>query len=47
MIPMQPGDVERTWANLDGLIKDYDYSPKTTVQTGVKAFIITGHITFV
>lgn len=39
MMSIQPGDVERTWANVDGLIKDFDYSPNTTIEAGVKNFI--------
>ncbi|MDE3743508.1 NAD-dependent epimerase [Maribacter polysaccharolyticus] len=39
MMPMQPGDVEKTWANVDNLIKDYDYYPDTTIKEGVKAFL--------
>ncbi|QCW99669.1 NAD-dependent epimerase [Aggregatimonas sangjinii] len=39
MLPMQPGDVERTWANVDDLINDYDYRPNTSIEKGVSAFI--------
>lgn len=39
MLPMQPGDVEKTWANVDELIKDYGYRPNTSISTGVKSFI--------
>ncbi len=39
MLPMQPGDVERTWANVDALIRDYNYQPNTPIQKGVDAFI--------
>ncbi|GGD09972.1 NAD-dependent epimerase [Hyunsoonleella pacifica] len=39
MLPIQPGDVERTWANVDDLIKDYDYKPNTSIKHGVKAFV--------
>lgn len=39
MLPMQPGDVERTWANVDELINDYNYSPNTSIKDGVKSFI--------
>ena len=39
MLPIQPGDVERTWANVDDLIKDYDYKPNTSISHGVKAFV--------
>ena len=39
MMDMQPGDVERTWADVDELIKDYNYSPNTSIKQGVKSFI--------
>ncbi|QNK77841.1 NAD-dependent epimerase [Winogradskyella undariae] len=39
MMEMQPGDVERTWADVDELIKDYNYSPNTSIKEGVKSFI--------
>lgn len=38
-LPMQPGDVPKTWANVDDLIRDYQYRPQTTVKTGVHNFI--------
>ncbi len=39
MLPMQPGDVERTWADVDNLIADYDYRPNTSVNQGVQKFV--------
>lgn len=39
MMPLQPGDVEKTWANIDELIEDYGYSPKTEITDGVKQFM--------
>ncbi len=39
MLPMQPGDVEKTWANVDTLIQDYDYKPDTSIVKGIKSFI--------
>lgn len=39
MLPMQPGDVERTWANVSDLITDYNYSPDTPIIKGVKKFV--------
>ena len=39
MMDIQPGDVERTWANVDLLIKDYNYRPNTSIQKGVKEFV--------
>ena len=38
-LPMQAGDVEKTWANVDSLISDYGYQPATDIKEGVKAFI--------
>ncbi|MGX1930494.1 NAD-dependent epimerase [Flagellimonas sp. 2504JD4-2] len=39
MLPMQPGDVSRTWADVTDLERDYDYRPNTTIKSGVKQFI--------
>jgi len=39
LLPMQPGDVEKTWANVEGLIKDYDYHPDTPIEKGIGSFI--------
>ncbi len=39
MLPIQPGDVEKTWANIDALTKDYNYSPKTSIKEGVKNYV--------
>ena len=39
MLPMQAGDVNRTWADVDPLKKNFDYSPKTNVSQGVGKFI--------
>lgn len=39
LLPMQPGDVVKTWANVEGLIKDYGYSPNTPIEAGISAFI--------
>ncbi|RKS50605.1 UDP-glucuronate 4-epimerase [Gillisia mitskevichiae] len=39
MLPMQAGDVNRTWADVDSLKKDFDYNPKINVSEGVGKFI--------
>ena len=39
MMPMQPGDVPKTFANIDGLINDYNYTPKTDIKKGIEIFI--------
>ena len=38
MCSMQKGDVPKTFANVDELIKDYGYSPNTDIKTGLKIF---------
>ncbi len=39
MLPMQPGDVNQTWADISRLQKDYNYKSNTSVNKGVEAFI--------
>ncbi|MCW4469556.1 NAD-dependent epimerase [Flavobacterium sp. MFBS3-15] len=38
-LPMQPGDVERTWADVAPLAADFDYQPSTDISVGVEKFI--------
>jgi UDP-glucuronate 4-epimerase len=38
-LPLQPGDVPATWANVDDLIKDLGYAPSVTIQEGIDRFI--------
>lgn len=38
-LPMQPGDVEKTWANVDNLANDYGYKPNTPVEYGISKFV--------
>lgn len=38
-LPMQPGDVAATAADVTDLEKDFDYKPTTTFQTGIKQFV--------
>ncbi len=38
-LPMQPGDVPRTEADVTDLIEDLGYKPNTPVQIGIKQFI--------
>lgn len=39
LLPLQPGDVPDTFADVDDLIKDFNYIPKTSVKSGVKEFV--------
>jgi UDP-glucuronate 4-epimerase len=38
-LPMQPGDVAATYADIDALIDSIDYHPQTRVQDGINNFI--------
>jgi UDP-glucuronate 4-epimerase len=39
LLPMQPGDVPATYANVDDLVRDFDYRPNTSLETGIAAFV--------
>jgi UDP-glucuronate 4-epimerase len=39
MMPMQPGDVHKTYADVNSLAKDTGYHPSTSMETGVSNFI--------
>jgi UDP-glucuronate 4-epimerase len=39
MYPMQPGDVERTWADTTEFEKEYNYKPNIEVSEGIKEFV--------
>jgi UDP-glucuronate 4-epimerase len=36
---LQPGDVPATYADVDDLIKDVGFKPKTDIRIGIKKFI--------
>ena len=38
-LPMQPGDVYRTWADTTALQRDYHFHPETPIEEGVKRFV--------
>lgn len=38
-LPMQPGDVYQTYADVDDLIKDFNFKPSTTLEEGLTKFI--------
>lgn len=37
--PMQPGDVQSTYADIDALTRDTGYRPRTTIDEGVPRFV--------
>jgi len=38
-LPIQPGDVPTTFADVSDLIRDTGYQPSTSVEEGVRRFI--------
>ena len=39
MMPMQDGDVRKSHADVDNLIRDFEYAPKWNIEDGIKSFI--------
>jgi UDP-glucuronate 4-epimerase len=39
LLPLQPGDVPDTYADVEDLVRDVDYKPATTVEDGVSRFV--------
>ena len=39
LLPLQPGDVPDTFADVSDLMRDVGYAPKTTVDVGVRNFV--------
>ena len=37
-LPMQPGDVYQTYADVTDLIRDFDFKPETSIQDGLNRF---------
>ena len=37
-LPMQPGDVYRTYADVSDLIEDFGFWPSTTIEEGLSRF---------
>ena len=38
-MPIQPGDVPATWANVDALSEDVGFRPETPIEVGVQKFV--------
>ena len=39
LLPLQQGDVPDTYADVDDLVKEFDYKPSTSIKLGVKNFV--------
>ena len=38
-LPMQPGDVYQTYADVDDLIADFGFKPETSIEEGLRKFV--------
>lgn len=38
-LPMQPGDVYQTYADVSDLMRDYDFKPDTSIEEGLQKFV--------
>jgi len=38
-LPMQPGDVYQTYADVDDLMRDFDFKPSTSIEDGLRKFV--------
>jgi len=39
LLPLQPGDVPDTYADVDDLVNDFSYRPNTSIEVGVRRFV--------
>jgi UDP-glucuronate 4-epimerase len=39
LLEMQPGDVLKSWADVDDLVRDVDFAPNTPVEVGIQRFV--------
>ena len=39
LLPLQPGDVEHTYADVEDLVRDTGYAPRVSVEEGIQRFI--------
>ncbi len=40
MLPLQPGDVPGTFADVEALIANLGYKPETNVKDGIERFVV-------
>ena len=39
MLPMQPGDVMETYADIDDLAREVGFRPQTSIEDGIRGFV--------
>ena len=40
LLPLQPGDVPDTYADVDDLVEEFDYKPSMSIKQGVENFAV-------
>jgi UDP-glucuronate 4-epimerase len=39
LLPLQPGDVPATYADVDDLVRDVGFKPNTPIEVGIERFV--------
>jgi len=39
LLPIQPGDVPATYADMDDFVRDFDFKPQTSIEEGIGRFV--------
>ena len=39
MLPMQPGEMTVTYADISAIAEDFGFSPRTSLEDGLKRFV--------
>ena len=39
LLPLQPGDVPDTYADVEALVTDVGYKPNTSIEQGIERFV--------
>ena len=39
LLQMQPGDVYQTYADVDDIVKDFNFKPNTSLEEGLSRFV--------
>ena len=47
LLPLQPGDVPDTYADVEALVKDVGYKPETPIEEGISRFVAYGTRTII
>ena len=40
LLPIQPGDLPVTYADVDDLVQDIGFKPNTSIEVGIERFVV-------